>query len=270
MITYQTNSYKPNVLCNFCYDSQFQKENTFSKDNSISNINLSYYESGRLKEVSRRADAQYDAEPVARYSYDSKGNVAQISSVDAKGRAVQTTYIGYNDSKQPTRIDNGQTITAINYNSYGYPISITNVFDQIQQRDFDQYNRLTQVIDIYGVKTLYSYNDFGAVSKIERRDDDTLLNSLAITYNANGQPISYTDQSGRVKRFERNEFGQEVKEFFPDDTSVEYAYNKLGQLDSVLDQNKHKIRFDWSKFGLDKKITAANQLTDMSMTNTEY
>lgn len=127
---------------------------------------------------------------------------------------------------------------------------------------FDRFNRLEQATNIYGVITYYSYTPSGLVEKIERKDGKELLTSMTITYNGNGQPLSYVDQSGKIKKFERDEFGRVVKEFFPDDTAVEYNYDALGKLSEVLDQNQHKIKFNWSKFGLDKRTTAANQLTD--------
>ena len=115
------------------------------------------------------------------------------------------------------------------------------------------YNRMISSTDFYGVKTYYTYTPAGLISRIERKDGEKRLTSLTITYNANGQPVRYTDQSGKVKKFERDAFGRVVKELFPDDTEVAYTYNKLGQLHTVLDQNKHQIKFDWNKFGLDAK-----------------
>ena len=58
------------------------------------------------------------------------------------------------------------------------------------------------------------------------------------------------------KRLERDAFGREVKEFFPDDTRVEYSYNQIGQLHKILDQSKQQLTFNWNKFGLGQKSTA--------------
>ena len=173
-----------------------------------------------------------------------------------------TTSLEYTPNREVASVSNGQSKSKISYNAFGYPVTVSDVFGQFTQRELDDYNRMLSSTDFYGVKTYYTYTPAGLISRIERKDGEKLLSSLAVTYNANGQPICYTDQSGKVKKFERDAFGRVVKELFPDDTEVAYTYNKLGQLHTVLDQNQHKITFDWNKFGLDAKTTPAGQLTD--------
>ena len=162
----------------------------------------------------------------------------------------------------PISVSNGQFHNRFTYNRFGYLNTVTDVFGQTRSLQFDKFNRLAAATDIYGVKTVYRYTPSGLIAKVERRDGTELLNSLEIKYNRRGQPVSYTDQAGRVKQFERDAFGRVVKELFPDETSVEYTYNAIGQLHQVLDQNRHKITFDWNRFGLDSRRTAAGQLTD--------
>lgn len=212
--------------------------------------------------ISRRAANQDVPEPVTGFRYDRAGNPVAIAQLNAQGKAVVTTAIQYNQNNQPTQISNGQIQTHISCNKFGYPVSVRNVFGQTQEMRFNKFNQLESSSDIYGVTTRYTYTVAGQIAKIERLDEKELLTSIAVTYNGNGMPVSYIDQSGRVKKFERDTFGLVVKELFPDETSVEYSYNAIGQLDTVLDQNKHEIKFDWSRFGLDAKTTAANQLTD--------
>ena len=225
-------------------------------------INFEYGQNGKLALVTRRAVNQNNPEPVKSYGYDNKGNLSEISTLDARGKAVVITSLQYTPHREVEKVSDGRNTTAIRYNVFGYPVTITNVFGQVTKLELDNYNRMTSSTDFYGVKTYYTYTPAGLISRIERKDGEKLLSSLAIAYNANGQPVRYTDQSGKVKKFERDAFGRVVKELFPDDTEVAYTYNKLGQLHTVLDQNKHKITFDWNKFGLDAKITPAGQLTD--------
>ena len=196
------------------------------------------------------------------YGYDNKGNLSEISTLDARGKSVVTSRLQYTPHREVEKVSDGRNTTAIRYNVFGYPVTITNVFGLSTKRELDEFNRMISSTDFYGVKTYYTYTPAGLISRIERKDGEKLLSSLAVTYNANGQPIRYTDQSGKVKKFERDAFGRVVKELFPDDTEVAYTYNKLGQLHTVLDQNKNKIKFDWNKFGLDAKTTPAGQLTD--------
>ena len=225
-------------------------------------INFEYGKNGKVSLITRRAADQDKPEPFRSFQYDFKNNLIGISTLNENGEAVVTTELTYGVLREIESISNGQTKTEIKRNEFGYPVSVTNVFGQTVTRELDRFNRMASSTDFYGVKTYYIYTPAGLIAKIERKDGSLLLNSLEIKYNGNGQPISYTDQSGKTKKFERDAFGRIVKEFFPDETSVEYSYNKLGQLHTVLDQNKHKITFDWNRFGLDAKTTPAGQLTD--------
>ena len=113
-----------------------------------------------------------------------------------------------------------------------------------------------------GVETRIEYTPEGLLAKVERRDGETLLTSVAVEYDGNGRPVSYTDQQNRVKRFEYDAFGQLVRELLPDETAVGYAYDRLGNLARVTDQNGHELKFDWSRFGLAEKRSPEGQLTD--------
>ena len=225
-------------------------------------INFEYGQNGKLALITRRAANQDAPEPVRSFHYDDRNNLTRIATLNARGKTVVATHLTYTPDRQISTVFNGQSKSRISYNAFGHPVAVTNVFGQVTKRELDEFNRMISSTDFYGVKTYYTYTPAGLISRIERKDGEKLLTSLAIAYNANGQPIRYTDQSGKVKKFERDAFGRVVKELFPDDTEVAYTYNKLGQLHTVLDQNKHKITFDWNKFGLDAKTTPAGQLTD--------
>ena len=225
-------------------------------------INFEYGQNGKLALITRRAANQDAPEPVRSFHYDNRNNLTRIATLNARGKTVVATHLTYTPDRQISTVFNGQTQSKISYNAFGHPVAVTNVFGQVTKRELDEFNRMISSTDFYGVKTYYTYTTAGLISRIERKDGEKLLTSLAFAYNANGQPVRYTDQSGKVKKFERDAFGRVVKELFPDDTEVAYTYNKLGQLNTVLDQNKHKIAFDWNKFGLDAKTTPAGQLTD--------
>ena len=232
------------------------------RDMAGNDINFEYGQNGKLARITRRAADQDTPEPVKSFGYDKLNNLTAISTLNASGEAVVTTSLEYTPNREVASVSNGQSKSKISYNSFGYPVTVTNVFGQTTQRELDKYNRMISSTDFYDVKTYYTYTPAGLITQIERKDGEKLLTSLSIAYNANGQPIRYTEQSGKAKEFERDAFGRVIKELFPDDTEVAYTYNKLGQLHTVLDQNKHKITFDWNKFGLDAKTTPAGQLTD--------
>ena len=253
--------YKGRDIVNYRYD-KLSGNVVRIRDIVGNDINFSYGTNKKIALITRRASEQNNQEPVKSFSYDRDNNLIGISALDKEGNQFLTTNLEYTRNKEVSCINNGQSKTKISYNSFGYPTTITNTFNQTVNCSLDSFNRLISFSDIYGIKTFYTYNSAGFISKIERKDGEKVLNSLTITYNGNGQVISYIDQNNREKKFERDAFGRIIKEFFPDDTLVSYSYNKLGQLNTVLDQNKHKITFNWNKFGLDARITPAGQLTD--------
>ena len=116
--------------------------------------------------------------------------------------------------------------------------------------------------DANGIVTKYAYNDAGLVTRMERLDGSEMLTSLVVSYDGAGRPVSYTDQDGLSKSFERDAFGKVLKEKFPDGSECAYSYDALGRRTSVIDENGHEIRFGWGRFGLESRTTAAGQLTD--------
>ena len=232
------------------------------RDMAENDLDFSYDALGNLQLISRRASTQDAAEPVTAFRYDDRGNRIGVSTLDAEGKAVVTTAIRYDQNRQPIQIGNGQFQKNIAYNSSGYPIRLRDEFGRVQELRYDKYNRLESVTDHFGVTTHYTYNSSGALIGIERHGDGQLLTLLAISYDGNGRVVGYVDQAGRSKKLERDALGRVVREFFPDESCVEYAYNALGQLASVVDQNANELKFDWSRFGLESKTTAAGQLTD--------
>ena len=232
------------------------------KDMAENEILFSYNKENELAEVFRRAADASQKEPVLKLDYDKKGNLTEIVRTDATGKAAVTRKIKYNTHNMPVSSSNGQSSNTLEYNGYSYPLSVSDSFKLTKRLEYNRFNQLIASTDAFGVKTQYTFTPAGLISQIERRDGAYVLSSLSIAYNSKGQPVSYTDRQGRVKKFERDAFGRVVKEFFPDESSVEYSYNAAGQLASVFDQNKNEIKFDWDKFGLGSKTTAADQLTD--------
>ena len=232
------------------------------RDMAENDINFAYNSYGDLTLITRRAADQDRPEPVLRMKYNGRGMPLEIMRLNSKGETYSAVKYTYTPDSLPQSVGNGQNTTRLVYNSFGYPLQIIDTFGRKNVRVYDKYNRLTESTDHYGVATKITYDRSGLVTRIARMDGKELLSSLEVAYDGIGQPVSYRDQDGNVKKFERDAFGRIVKEIFPDETSVEYTYNGIGQLDKVLDQNRHEIKFGWDRFGLDRKVTAANQLTD--------
>lgn len=254
---------KDRVVANYRYDKLSGNLVRF-RDMLENETFFQYDKKDRLEFVEKRASDSQEKLPVAKLSYSGEKNPvpAEISVLGPDGKPVVTTTISCNNRNQPVRISNGQSTTTIAYNKFGYPVSVTNAFNMSGRTEYDKYNRVVSSANPFGVTTNYTYAKSGLVTRIEQLDGKEVLSFLEVKYDNLGQPVSYTDHKGREKKFERNAFGQVVKEMFPDETSVEYSYDAVGRLTQVLDQNRHEIKFDWSKFGLEGKTTAEGQLTD--------
>ena len=232
------------------------------RDMAGNDLNYAYDKAGNLELVTRRGAEQSDPEPVARFAYDAKGNLTAAMRLDANGTPVLTTRISYDRNGRPAKISDGRPENAVSYTASGYVESVRNVFGQQTRNDYDRYNRLVRTVLPNGVETRIEYTPEGLLAKVERRDGETLLTSVAVEYDGDGRPVSYTDQQNRVKRFEYDAFGRLVRELLPDETAVGYAYDRLGNLARVTDQNGHELKFDWSRFGLAEKRSPEGQLTD--------
>ena len=100
-------------------------------------INFEYGQNGKLALITRRAANQNEPEPVRFFGYDRLNNLVEISSLNADGEAVVTTSLEYTRNREVASVSNGQTKSKISYNTFGYPVTVSNVFGQSIQRELD-------------------------------------------------------------------------------------------------------------------------------------
>ena len=275
---------KDRVVVNYRYDKKLGKPIRV-RDIADNEIYYQYDRRGNMVKVSRSPgfdgnDRQY----LMRIGYNASGDAVKFDRLNAEGKAVMTTRVSYNNKHEITGINNGQTNSSISYNSFGLQTQVTDTFLNATGYRYDKFNRLQSVTVANGVKTHYQYNSDGLVSHISRTcpmDDvedavkvgkqppkgslggEYLLSSIAISYNADGQPVSISDIHGRVKKYDRDEMGRIIKEYFPNNTANAYQYTITGQVSKVLDSRNNPIKFKWNKFGkVEQKKTAAGQYTD--------
>ena len=254
----QVTDHKGRVVTSYRYDRQTGHP-TRIRDIVGNDVNLNYGSDGEIESVTRRAASGRDPEPVLRVRHDAKGNPVEIARLDANGRTVVTTKISYDAQSRPVRVDDGRGAMTTTYNAFGYPVQMTDRFGLTSSVEYDAYNRIASATAPNGVKTRYTWNAAGLMTAIARSDANGVLTSVSVAYDEQGRPVRYTDQSGRVKEFERDAFGRVVKELMPDETAVAYAYTADGRLSSVLDPEGRELRFDWSRFGLDTRTTGEGQ-----------
>lgn len=254
---------KGRVALNCTYDN-ITGELSIVRDIADNETFYFYDQNRHLSSVSRSIPG--GKQPLLRINYDDKSNPVEYLRLDASGNPVTTTRLSYNDNSDLTAVDNGEQRINLNYNNFGKLFRITNTFGDIATLEYDQYNRLKSATAPNSIHTVYAYTPTGMISEIksfDSPDEKELLNSLKISYDADGRPESYTDNQGRIKKIERDAVGRVITEYFPDNTAVQYSYSALGQLHKVIDQNRNPIEFEWTKFGtIGKKNSAENQVTD--------
>ncbi len=248
-------------LVSYRYDAKSGNV-TRVRDRFGNDRDFEYDAEGRLARASRRARGERTVEPVASFSYAKGSEPVAVSLLNADGTAALTTRISRDKAGNVTSVDDGRGKAEVSYNKSGFPVSVKDPIGNITKICYNTFNAPESVTDANGIVTKYAYNDAGLVTRVESLDGNETLTSLVVSYDGAGRPVSYTDQDGLSKSFERDAFGKVLKEKFPDGSECAYSYDALGRRTSVIDENGHEIRFGWGRFGLESRTTAAGQLTD--------
>ena len=248
------------VLASYRYDKDTGKITRY-RDKAKNDINFKYDSRGNLVLISKRGADDGNALPVRSFSYN-KGNLkpVKVNELDETGEAVRTTSIQYDSEFRPVYIDDGRNTLKISYNFYGYPSKTVDTFGTETIYTYDVYNRQISR-ERNGIVAYAEYDKLGFPHKSYSKFEGETLSSIDVSYDKNGSIVSYIDQDGLEKRYERDEFGRIAKEIFPDSTEVGYEYDVVGKLSKVIDQNGHEIKFVWNKYGLDYRRTAVGQIT---------
>ena len=248
------------VIASYRYDKDTGKITRY-RDKAKNDINFKYDSRGNLVLISKRGADDGNALPVRSFSYN-KGNLkpVKVNELDETGEVVRTTSIQYDSEFRPVYIDDGRNTLEISYNFYGYPSKTVDSFGTETIYTYDVYNRQISR-ERNGIVAYAEYDKLGFPHKSYSKFEGETLSSIDVSYDKNGSIVSYIDQDGLEKRYERDEFGRIAKEIFPDSTEVGYEYDVVGKLSKVIDQNGHEIKFVWNKYGLDYRRTAVGQIT---------
>ncbi|MFA6716072.1 MAG: hypothetical protein WCS27_11895, partial [Victivallaceae bacterium] len=280
----QVRDARDRVIVNYRYDKTLGKPVRI-RDMADNEIYYQYDRNGNLTKVSRSPGYNgSDRQNLLKIAYNNSGDAVSFARLDADGRPAVTTRLSYNGKHEVTRVANGQTSTSVSYNSFGLPTQVTDTFLNSTGYRYNKYNSLQDMTAPNGVRTHYKYDENGLVTEILRTcptdyvkdmvkvgkqpaansiGGEYLLSSLKIVYNGNGQPVSVSDNQGRIKTYDRDEMGRIIKEHFPNNTENTYKYTVTGQISKVLDRNRNPISFDWNDFGkIEQRKTAAQQFTD--------
>ena len=217
---------------------------------------------GTLASVAQKNAGADEAKILELFRTDRRGHALEIVRLDGNGRESDfRTEISYDAHERPSKFYDGQKTCVFSYNIFGYPVSVRDAFGKETLCEYDAWNRPVKIIEANGVTTDISYNAFGAVSEVRRSHGDSLLYCQKTGYDEYGRVVSYSDQFGCVKRFERDKFGRIQREIFFDNASIGYEYDGQGRLTCVIDERGKRLFFGWDIYGLVSRTTAVGQVT---------
>ena len=200
---------------------------------------------GRLSEEHLDDDAER-----IRYTYDTFG---RIHVTDATG---ETAIISPDEHGRPTKVRDalgrelGQeysadfTLSALtdpagqpyefDYDLLGNVIAAENSLGHRMTLSYDpRFSQITSLEDARESQTAFEYDDSGNLITITYPDGS----QESLTYDADGNPTSFTSRSGDVTTYSYNVRGQLLRKDYPDGSWVTYAYDAAGNLMTVLEPN---------------------------------
>gem|GEM_PF-289106 len=234
---------------------------------------------------------------VTRYEYDLTGNRTKViqpdghaiaSAYDARGRlASQTDQNGYttryrydgldrligvtdpathawaytyNSVNELTAItDPNGNKTSYQYDSQGRLVKTTNAAGQESTSLYDSRGNLVASVDFAGVATTYQYDGGDRLTQIKVGGK-----TIAITYNANSQIETVTDENGTT-RYTYNSMNLLISERKPDGATLSYEYDGAGRQTKLTTPHGSTI-YSYDILGRLKTVTDR----DNAVTTYEY
>jgi RHS repeat-associated protein len=179
---------------------------------------------------------------------DAKGNVESISR-PAPGETAQTTAIGYNAYGEPETITDPLKRTwTYGYDSQGDRTSETDPAGDTQTLAYDEDSRLTSLVSPRGNVEGAEASEY--TTAIERdaqgrrkKVTDPLGHSVEYAYDANGNLAARTDANGHTTKYSYDADNEPIKTEEPNGATTETGYDGSGQIVSQTDGNKHTTTY---------------------------
>jgi RHS repeat-associated protein len=174
---------------------------------------------------------------VTQYSYDSKGNLTQMT--EAVGLPVQRVtkydYDSHGQKTGETRV--GTTVaedatTTFTYDGYGNLASVTDPLGKVTTFAYDVMGNVLTRTDALNQTTTYQYDLAGRQTK----RTDALDHSVTLTYDKVGNPLTSTDALGNVTTLTYDKLNRRIKVSDPAGGIRESQYDDDGRLTALLDQ----------------------------------
>lgn len=235
------------------------------KSVKLFNGNTMSYEYDRNDQLIKVLRSVKGAKPVAlaAYTCDDRGNRLTAGRLAADGSVYSAASFVYDQLNQPEKITSNfdRRFAGLSYNAFGYISKVGDAFGETTYQ-YDNYNRLTTMLNPDGIKTAYTYNPAGALREVKVTHNSRLLTRQIYQYDRYGLVQSVKDSKGLKTSVRRDQKHRVTATTLPNGSVIKYGYDKLGRLSWVKDRNQHKIKFAFNAFGkLAKRLTPSGQLS---------
>lgn len=197
------------------------------------------------------------------YSYDKNGNL--IQSFDSLGNVTTREYdslnrlikvtdpLGHSRRTEYDELGNiiatydakGNKVSAITYDDYNNPTTLTDATGHILSNTYDNENNLIEIIDELNRTSKQSHNALGAVvSTIDANEVES-----ASTYNDFGDVSSFVDPNENQTTYLYDKLGQVLKETNAAGNELTYQYDEIGNLTSYKNGRQQEATLEYDEVG---------------------
>jgi RHS repeat-associated protein len=197
--------------------------------------NVAYDTRGRVTSVTNALNQ------ATSYEYDLAGRLKKITYPDAN--FVSATY---DLAGRTTKIKDARgNDTNFAYDTAYRLTSVTNAANAVTSYTYDSMSNLTGVTDPLNRTTNYTYDDFERLTRIKYPEASTGAGRLEenFAYDAAGNLLQKTDQSGRVTSFCYDAANRLITSTDPALKVTSYEYNARSQMTAVVNAINQRYEF---------------------------
>jgi RHS repeat-associated protein len=170
---------------------------------------------------------------------------------------LSTVEYEYNSLNQLTKVsDPGGNCTTNYYDNNGLAICSSNAFGRVFLKEYDEFDRPTNILDANGVIIKLTYDALGRV--LTQTYPDGGVEKLEYSFSG---LISYTNQLGSVTRYAYNLLGRKIAETNANNEVIQYEYNYAGDLTRLIDGKNQSTQWQYDQYGQLTNVINANNVS---------